>query len=295
YGLAAAIFMPRPRYALAGISTALDPDLQVAPGIHPSAVIDPTAKIGANPAIGPFVYIGAHVIIGANATIAPQVTIQNNARIGDNSWLHPSVTIGPDVTIGNNFRANPGAVIGGDGFSFVTPEASSAEQVRASLGAVNNAQDQSWTRIHSLGSVTIGDDVEIGSNASIDRGTVRDTRIGRGTKLDNQVHIGHNVEIGEDSLLCGQVGVAGSTKIGNRVIMAGQCGVNDNIFIGDDVVAGGASKIFTNVPKGRVVLGSPAIKMATHVEIYKSLRRLPRLFRDVAALQKAVPTKPQSD
>ncbi|MFV2035782.1 MAG: UDP-3-O-(3-hydroxymyristoyl)glucosamine N-acyltransferase, partial [Halocynthiibacter sp.] len=164
----------------------------------------------------------------------------------------------------------------------------SVEKARENLGApgagpAKELTAQKWTRIHSLGAVDIGDDVEVGANVTIDRGTIRATRIGRGTKLDNQVHLGHNVEIGEDCLLCGQVGVAGSARIGNRVVLGGQCGVSDNIFIGDDVVAGGATKIFTNAPAGRVLLGSPAVKMESQVEMQKALRRLPRLLRDLRA------------
>jgi UDP-3-O-[3-hydroxymyristoyl] glucosamine N-acyltransferase len=185
--------------------------------------------------------------------------------------------------------------VGSDGFSFVTPEKSGVERVRESLGHQGEIVAQSWTRIHSLGGVEIGDDVEIGANTAIDRGTIRATRIGRGTKLDNLVHVGHNVEVGEDSLLCGQVGIAGSARIGNRVVLGGQCGVNDNIFVGDDVVAGGATKIFTNAPAGRVLLGSPAVKMEAHVEMMKALRRLPRLFEQVRDLQKAVSKSSDND
>jgi UDP-3-O-[3-hydroxymyristoyl] glucosamine N-acyltransferase len=134
----------------------------------------------------------------------------------------------------------------------------------------------------------LGDDVEVGANVAIDRGTISATRVGRGTKLDNLVHIGHNVQVGEDCLLCGQVGIAGSARIGNRVVLGGQCGVSDNIFVGDDVIAGGATKIFTNAPAGRVLLGSPAMRMETNVEAWKNIRRLGRLFDQVADLRKAV-------
>jgi UDP-3-O-[3-hydroxymyristoyl] glucosamine N-acyltransferase len=190
--------------------------------------------------------------------------------------------------IGDRFICQPGAVIGADGFSFVTPEKSGVEEIRETLGVRNVIRAQSWSRIHSLGAVTIGHDVEIGANACIDRGSVRDTVIGDGTKLDNLVHVGHNVQLGRDCLLCGQVGIAGSARIGDRVVLGGQCGVSDNIFVGNDVIAGGATKIMTNAPPGRVLLGSPAVKMATHVEMQKALRRLPRLAATVADLQKAV-------
>ncbi len=287
-GLEAAIYVPRPRYAMAGLTKLLDPGPGIAPGIHPGAIIDESAEIGEGAAIGPFVVIGARARIGAGARIGPHVSIGEGAVIGADALLHAGVRIGARVVIGDRFIAQPGAVVGADGFSFVTPEKSAVEQVRESLGRAVEAGDQSWTRIHSLGAVEIGDDVEIGANTAIDRGTIRSTRIGRGTKLDNLVHIGHNVEIGEDCLLCGQVGIAGSSRIGDRVVMAGQCGVSDNIFVGDDVVAGGATKIFTNAPAGRVLLGAPAVRMETQIEIQKAWRRLPRMMKQFGELQKAV-------
>jgi len=294
-GLKAAIFVPRPRYAMAGLTTLMDTGPQIAAGVHPSSVVDPSTVIGDGAAIGPFVVIGAGVRIGENARIASHVSIDTDAQIGADAMLLQGAKIGARVQLGNRVIVQPGACIGSDGFSFVTPEKSGVENVRATLGDQQDAAKQSWTRIHSLGSVMVGDDVEIGANVAIDRGTIRNTTIGRGTKLDNLVHIGHNVQVGEDCLLCGQVGIAGSSTIGNRVVMGGQCGVNDNIFVGDDVIAGGATKIFTNAPAGRVLLGYPAMKMEVHVEAYKGLRRLPRLFRDVAALKKAVSNSEQSD
>ena len=287
-GLRAAVFVARPRLAMAGLTRAFDPGPGIAPGIHPSAVIDPSARLGEGAAVGPLAVIGAGAEIGPGARIGPHVGIGPGVRIGADALLHAGVRLARGVTIGDRFIAQPGAVVGADGFSFVTEETSGVEVIRRTLGTRDAITAQTWHRIHSLGGVEIGDDVEIGANATIDRGTIRATRIGRGTKLDNLVHVGHNVEVGEDCLLCGQVGIAGSARIGSRVVLGGQCGVSDNIFVGDDVIAGGASKIFTNVPAGRVVLGSPAVKMETHVEIQKALRRLPRLAAAVAALQKAV-------
>ena len=287
-GLKAALFVQRPRLAMAGLTTLMDPGPGIAPGVHPMTVIDPSAQIGAGAAIGPFVTIAAGVVIGPGARIGSHVSVAHGARIGADCLLHPGVRIGHSVTIGDRFIAQPGAVVGSDGFSFVTPDKSGVEEIRETLGARSEIRNQNWLRIHSVGAVTIGDDVELGANVCIDRGTIRDTTVGSGTKLDNMVHIGHNVSVGRDCLLCGQVGVAGSSRIGDRVVLAGQCGVNDNIFVGDDVIAGGATKIFTNVPAGRVILGNPAVKMDTQIEINKALRRLPRLAAAVAALQKAV-------
>lgn len=294
-GLKAAIFAPRGRLAMAGLTHLMDPGPEIAPGVHPMAIVDPSAQLGQGAAIGPFVVIGAGVSIGPNARIASHVSIAEGAAIGAEALILQGARIGARVTIGDRFICQPGAVIGADGFSFVTPEKSGVEEIRETLGSRAEIRDQSWTRIHSLGSVTIGDNVEIGANVCIDRGTIRDTVIGSGTKLDNLVHIGHNVQVGRDCLLCGQVGIAGSARIGDRVVMGGQCGVNDNIFVGNDVICGGATKIFTNAPSGRVLLGYPAVKMETHVEMQKALRRLPRLAARVAALEKGIPPQGESD
>ncbi|WP_406870386.1 UDP-3-O-(3-hydroxymyristoyl)glucosamine N-acyltransferase [Thioclava sp. 'Guangxiensis'] len=288
FDLDAAIFVPRPRLAMAGLSKVFDPGPEIAPGIHPSAVIDPSAEIGEGAAIGPFTYIGRGVKIGAQARISAQVFIAEGVQIGDDALIHSGARIMSYVRIGDRFICNPNAVLGGDGFSFVTPEKSGVEEIRNTVGKREEIHAQHWTRIHSLGTVIIGDDVEIGANATVDRGTVRATKIGNGTKLDNLVCVGHNVQIGDDCMMCGQVGIAGSVKIGNRVVLGGQTGVSDNIFIGDDVIAGGSTKIFTNAPAGRVLLGSPAVKMETQVEIQKSIRRLPRLFAQFADLRKTV-------
>jgi UDP-3-O-[3-hydroxymyristoyl] glucosamine N-acyltransferase len=287
-GLQAAIFAPRGRLAMAGLSRLMDAGPTIAPGIHPMSVIDPSAEIGAGAAIGPFVTIGREVRIGPGARIASHVSIAEGAVIGAEALILQGARIGARVRIGDRFICQPGAVVGSDGFSFVTPEKSGVEEIRETLGERSEIRQQSWTRIHSLGAVSIGDDVELGANVCIDRGTIRDTVIGSGTKLDNLVHIGHNVQVGRDCLLCGQVGIAGSARLGDRVVMAGQCGVNDNIFVGDDVIAGGATKIFTNAPAGRVLLGYPAVKMETHVEMQKALRRLPRLAARVAEIEKLV-------
>ncbi len=287
-GLQAAIFAPRGRLAMAGLSRMLDAGPAIAQGVHGGCVVDASAQIGAGAAIGPFVTIGAGVVIGARARIASHVSIAEGAVIGDDALICAGARIGARVVIGARFICQPGAVIGADGFSFVTAEKSGVEEIRETLGMRDSIAAQSWTRIHSLGAVRIGDDVEIGANVCIDRGTIRDTVIGDGTKLDNLVHIGHNVTVGRDCLLCGQVGIAGSTRIGDRVVLGGQVGVGDNLFVGDDVIAGGATKILTNAPAGRVLLGYPAVKMETHVEMQKALRRLPRLAARVADLQKVI-------
>ncbi|SPF80451.1 UDP-3-O-(3-hydroxymyristoyl)glucosamine N-acyltransferase [Pseudoprimorskyibacter insulae] len=287
-GLKGAILSTRPRYAMAGLSGMVDPGQGYSGGIHPSAIIDPTAELGEGVSVGPFTVIGAGARIGAGSVIGPQCFIGWDAQIGAHAQLHTGVRIMARVEIGDRFIAHSGAVIGADGFSFVTPEPSGVEKARDSLGDQGEVAAQSWARIHSLGAVRIGHDVEIGANSCIDRGTVRSTRIGDGCKFDNQVQIGHNVVIGDHCLICAQVGVAGSTVIGNHVVLGGQTGVSDNLTIGDNVITGGGTKILAKVPAGRVMLGYPATKMDAQIETYKSLRRLPRLFRDVAQLQKSV-------
>lgn len=288
-GLKAAIFAPRSRFAMAGLTRHLDAGPAIAAGVHPMAVVDPTAEIGEGAAIGPFVVIGANVILGPRARIASHVSIAEDARVGADALILQGARIGARVVIGDRFICQPGAVVGADGFSFVTPEKSGVEQIRETLGHRDDIRAQSWTRIHSLGSVTIGDDVELGANACIDRGTIRDTVIGSGTKFDNLVHIAHNVQIGRDCLFCGMVGVAGSVRIGDRVVLGGQVGVSDNIFIGDDVIAGAGTLMLTNAPAGRVLLGYPAMKMDTHIDLQKALRRLPRLAARVAAIEAVMP------
>ncbi|MFC3616508.1 UDP-3-O-(3-hydroxymyristoyl)glucosamine N-acyltransferase [Lutimaribacter marinistellae] len=294
-GLDAVIFAPRPRMAMAGLTALMDRGQGVEPGIHPSAVVDPTAVIDEGCAIGPLAVIGARARIGAGAVIGPHVTIGMDAELGEGAVLREMVSIGARVRVGKRFVAQPGARIGADGFSFVTPEVSGVENVRKTMGDQADARAQSWLRIHSIGAVEIGDDVEVGANSTIDNGTIRNTVIGDGCKLDNLVHIGHNVRAGRDCLFCGLCGVSGSVEIGNNVVLGGQVGVVDNIFIGDGVIAAGGTKILSNVPKGRVVMGYPAVKMENHTEIYKAQRRLPRLARDIEALKKAVFKSGSSD
>lgn len=294
-GLEAAIFVPRPRMAMAGITAMLDRGQGVEPGVHPSAVVDPTAEIGDNVSIGPLCVIGPRARIGAGSVLGAHCVVGMDASLGENALLREMVSIGARARIGDRFIAQPGARIGGDGFSFVTPEVSDVENVRKTMGDKGEAKAQSWLRIHSLGAVEIGDDVELGSNCTIDNGTIRNTVIGSGTKLDNLVHVGHNTRVGRDCLLCGQTGVSGSVEIGNNVVLGGQTGVVDNIFIGDGAISGGGTKILSNVPAGRVIMGYPAVKMESHTDMYKAQRRLPRIARDVEALKKAVFKQPPSD
>lgn len=287
-GLKAAIFAPRSRYVLSGVTRVFEHAPDIPEGIHPTAVIDPAAKLGRNPSIGPFVVIGAGTVIGDNARIASHVSIGRDAQIGNNATIYQGTHIGARVRIGNDFYAQQGAAIGVDGFSYVTPKPGAVEEARATGQITSASQTAGFARINSLGSVILGDRVEVGANSTIDRGTIANTTIGDGTKLDNLVHVGHNVSVGQNCLLCGQVGVAGSTKIGDRVVLGGQVGVADHLTIGSDVIAAGKSGISSNVPSGRLMMGNPAMKMDLNIESYKALRRLPRLVAKVARLEKTV-------
>ncbi len=296
YGLKGAILVDRPRLALAGLTRMLDAGHNLPAGTHPSAIVDPTAKLGRDVALGPYVVIGPRVVIGDGGRIDSHASIAGGVVIGTEAMILAGARIGRNVRIGDRFIAHPGVVIGADGFSFVTAERSAVEAVRETLGdAGATGAGQSWLKIHSLGGVEIGDDVEIGANSSVDAGTIRATRIGDGTKIDALVQVGHNVQVGRNCLLCAHVAVGGSARLGDNVVLGGQVGVADNIALGDGVVAGGATKILSNVPAGRAVLGYPAMKMETHVEVYKALRRLPRLARLVENLQKSVSKTSQND
>lgn len=282
-GLKAAIVAPRARLAMAGLTQMLDQPLPGA-GISAHAVVDPSARIGANVRIGPFSVIGAGAVIGDGTWIADHVSIADGVILGADCQIHAGVRLQRGVHLGARVILQPNVAIGGDGFSFVTAEPSNVERARETLGEapLEAPADPTWHRIHSLGGVRIGDDVEVGANSCVDAGTIRATRVGNGTKIDSLVQVGHNVIVGEHCLLCAQAGVAGSTVIGDRVVVGGKAGIADNLTVGDDVVLGGGSVVLSNVPAGRVMMGYPATKMQTHIEGYKALRRLPRILRDLA-------------
>lgn len=286
-GLSAAIFVPRPRYALSGITNVFGAEPDVAQGIHPTAIVDDSADIGENPSIGPFVVIGKDVKIGANARILSHTSIAEGAHIGENALIYEGVRIRARVRIGGDFICQSNAVIGGDGFSFVTPEAGAIEEARSMSQELTGGVGE-YARINSLGTVVIGDRVEVGANTTIDRGTISDTVIGTGTKIDNLVQVGHNVKVGKHCLLCGMAGIAGSAVLHDRVILGGNAGVMDHVIVGANSIATGKAAILSNVPPNRVMMGNPAVPMKSSVESYKAVRRLPRLMRKVEELQKQV-------
>ena len=287
-GLEGAILAPRPRYVLAGVTRVFDRPPEIAPGVHPTAVIDPTAEIGAEAAIGPFVVIGARVRIGARARILSHVSIAEDAAIGDDLLLHPGVRIGARVRIGDRFIAQSGAAIGGDGFSYVTPQPGVVEEAKEA-GVITPRERQAYVRVNSLGSVRIGDDVEVGANACIDKGTIADTTIGDGTKIDNLVMVAHNVQVGRGCLLCGHTGIAGSAIIGDRSVLGGRASIADHAVLGTNVVITGNAAVSGHVPDGRIMMGYPGVRREEFMAMFKAMRRLPRALARLESAQKPVP------
>lgn len=283
------ILITRAQNAMSVLTGAYDKPRYVAAGIHPTAIIDPSAKIGADVTVGPYTIIGPDSVIGEKAIIYGQVTVGANVQIGAGTMIMAGVRLGDDTQIGARSIIQINAVIGSDGFSFVTSDRGSVEQVKSGEHKIDATQANTHLlRIASLGPVIIGDDVEIGAGTTIDRATLRATRIGSGTKIDNLVQIGHNVEIGENCMICGQAGIAGSVKVGNRVVLAGRTGLADNIQIGDDAVVAAAAGVGGNVPPRTVVMGTPAIPREKYHQQYLALGRLPRLLDKIEALQNRI-------
>lgn len=242
------------------------------PGVHPSAVVRPSAKIGANAHIGAGVVIEADVRIGDNCVLLPHVVIYRSVSIGNNFFAHSHVSIREYSEIGHNVLLHNGVVIGSDGFGF--------------------AKDESgrWQKIPQAGIVVIEDEVEIQANCCIDRASMGETRIGRGTKIDNLVHVAHNCILGENSMLCSQVGLAGSTELGKNVLLAGQVGVAGHCKLGDDVIVTAQSGTHGDIAPGSMISGSPAFD-------HKQWRRSVAIFSRLPELARAVrlSSKPQKD
>jgi UDP-3-O-[3-hydroxymyristoyl] glucosamine N-acyltransferase len=213
----------------------------------------------------------------------PQASIGAGAAIGADSVVHSGARIGAGVEIGARAIIHPNAVIGGDGFSYATPEPGSVESARA--GGKVTATNTAIAKIHSLGTVIIGDDVEIGANTTIDRATIAVTRIGSGTKIDNLVQVAHNVTIGRNCLIVAQVGLSGSVKVGERAVIAGQAGVADHVTIGDDAIVMAAAAVGRDVLPREMVIGLPAVPRERFLEQVLNVARLKMLRATVAEMQ----------
>ena len=238
-----------------------------APGIHPTAVIAKSAKIGAHAHIGPFCFVDEDVTIGEDAVLHSSVTIYRGVKIGTSFYAHAHVVVREFCEIGDRVILQNGVVIGGDGLGF-------AKQA-----------DGRWYKIVQSGPTVLEDDVEIQSNTTVDRATVGETRIGRGTKIDNLVLVGHASQVGENTMICGQVGLAGSTKLGNNCIMAGQSATVGHLTIGDGAVITAQSGIPGDVPARAMRSGSPAIENRQWLKMVAVQNKLPELLKRVQALE----------
>jgi UDP-3-O-[3-hydroxymyristoyl] glucosamine N-acyltransferase len=240
------------------------------PTIHPTAVIAATTVIGTNAHIGPYVVIADDVSLGDNAVLLPHVVIYRGAKIGHNFFAHAHSVVREYCSVGNDVVLQNGVIIGSDGFGF--------------------ARDgERWEKIPQSGPAVLEDGVEVQANSCIDRASVGETRIARGSKIDNLVQVGHGSVVGENTLLCAQVGLAGSTVVGNKVILAGQVGVAGHCHIGDGVVVTAQSGTHGDIPPGSMVSGSPAFDHKQWLRAVGLFNRLPELAKAVRALQSRHP------
>jgi UDP-3-O-[3-hydroxymyristoyl] glucosamine N-acyltransferase len=235
-------------------------------GIHPTAILSSSARIGAGAHIGPYVVVGDDVVVGEAATLLAHVVLYRGARIGDRFFAHAHAVVREGCRIGNDVLLQNGVVIGGDGFGFAK-------------------DDQGhWHKIVQSGPVVIEDEVEIQANACVDRASVGSTKIGRGSKVDNLVQVGHGSKVGQRTLLCAQVGLAGSTEVGSDVILAGQVGVAGHCKIGDRAIATAQSGIPNDVAPGAVVSGYPAIDNKLWLRCSAVFNKLPDLLKALQRL-----------
>ncbi|MCY2936077.1 MAG: UDP-3-O-(3-hydroxymyristoyl)glucosamine N-acyltransferase [Planctomycetota bacterium] len=238
-------------------------------GIHPKAYIAATAVIGKDVAIHPFAYVGEFSVIGDRTTLLPGVVINAHCILGEDCMIHANVVLYDETILADRVEIHAGTVLGSDGFGY-------------------RLKDGRHHKIPQTGTVEVANDVEIGANCSIDRGTFEATTIGEGTKIDNLVMIGHNNQIGRHNMICGQVGLAGSCKTGDYVVMAGQVGVKDHTEIGDQVLIGAQSGVHRNVPSGQQVLGSPALPIREQRRIFQMVARLPEMHKQLRELVSAM-------
>jgi len=262
--------VPNPYAAFVSVLKLLRPETRVRPaGIHPTAAVDPAAQVATEAAVGAHAVIEAGARIGAGSVLWPGVYVGRGTVVGRDCELHPRVCLLHDVTLGDRVVIHAGSVLGSDGYGYVSSE-------------------RGHEKIPQLGSVEVGDDVEIGANVAVDRGTLDATRIGRGTKIDNLVHIAHNVIIGENTLIVAQVGISGSTRVGSWAVIGGQVGVQGHVEIGDGARVGAQAGVTKSVPAGETVSGYPAMNhdRARRLQVY--LRRLPALSAEVKRLEERI-------
>jgi UDP-3-O-[3-hydroxymyristoyl] glucosamine N-acyltransferase len=255
-------------------------------GVHPSAVVHPSAKIGQNVCIGPNAVIGRDVEIGDNTKVIANVYVGKQTIIGQNCTFHPGVNIGDSTIIGNNVIIQHGASIGADGFTYVTETPNTIETAKEEGAVKGDFSKQRIHKIPSIGSVELQDDVEIGANATIDRGTIENTVIAKGTKIDNLVMVGHNCKVGENCMVISQVGIAGSCNIGNRVVLAGQAGLADHINIGDDSIVMAQAGVSKSFGSRSIVFGTPAVPRKEFIKQMKYLKELETIVKEYKTYKK---------
>ena len=263
------IVTEEPRLAFSKVLELFAPEPRVCEGVHPTAVVGNNVRIGHNVSIGAHAVVEDNVILGDSAIVYPLAYVGHEVEIGAGSRIFPHAFIGERVIIGQRATIHSGAAIGCDGFGFLQ----TAEGHR---------------KIPQVGTVIVGDDVEIGACSTVDRATVSATRIGNGTKIDDHVHVAHNCVIGENCLLCGQVGIAGSTTIGNNVVMGGQVGVNDHVTIGDNVVLGGGCSVFGDIHEPGIYSGYPARPHQSNLRVQAAAKRVPDVINRMRALDRRV-------
>jgi UDP-3-O-[3-hydroxymyristoyl] glucosamine N-acyltransferase len=258
----------QPKVAFAKAAALLLERAPIASGIHPTAIVAPLARLGANVSLGPFVVIGEDSHIGDGTQIGAHSVIGAGCWIGQNCRLHPRVTLYSSVRVGHRVEIHSGAVLGADGFGFAF-------------------DGQRYWKFPQAGIVEIGDDVEIGANTTVDRGSLDDTRIAEGVKLDNLVHVGHNVQIGAHTVIAAQTGVSGSSTIGHHVVVGGQVGIADHCTLEDGSIAGAQAGIPTGktIRSGQTVWGTPARPLEKFKEAYVWFARLPELAGRVKKLE----------
>jgi len=260
---------PEPYFAFMQAVRIFYPARRYAPGTHPTAVIAESARIDATAHVGPNVVIEDHCTVGKNTAILANDFIGESSEIGDDCLLYPNVTVREKTLIGNRVIVHSGTVIGSDGFGYATS------------GGVHH-------KIYQVGRVVIDDDVEIGANVTIDRGTLGDTHIGEGSKIDNLVQIAHNVKMGKGCILVSQVGVSGSTKLGDYVVAAGQVGIVGHIDIGDGVQIAAQSGVARGIEAGTTVFGSPAREKIRAMKIEACVGKLPEYVKQLRELERKV-------
>ena len=262
-----ALRTPNPYFAFARAIELFYRPPHYEPGVHPTAVVDKSARIGPGAHIGPYCVVEDGVEIGRNSVLHSFVTIYQGTRIGDDFFAHSHAVVREFCQIGHRVILQSGAVIGGDGLGF-------AKQ-----------KDGSWYKMQQSGPAVLEDDVEVQSNACVDRATVGETRVGRGTKLDNLVTVGHASRVGSNSMLCGQVGLAGSTRVGDGCILAGQVGTAGHLTVGDGAVITAKSGVPNDVPAHSMYSGYPAVDNRQWLKTVAALNRLPELQKRVRELE----------